>query len=118
MNYNSPEGMDSRIWGPNLWNYLHTVSFNYPVNPSEEDKDNYMRFLLNLKYTLPCRECRSNYFKNLRKSGFSRKVMKNRDVFSRFIFKFHNVVNKKLGKRIHKSFTKVRDFYNSSRVVV
>ena len=31
--YLSGDGMMTLIWGPNLWHYLHTISFNYPVKP-------------------------------------------------------------------------------------
>ncbi len=35
--YNSGEGMLTSVWGPNLWHVMHTMSFNYPVNPTEQD---------------------------------------------------------------------------------
>ena len=28
--YNSGDGMLTSVWGPGLWHYLHTMSFNYP----------------------------------------------------------------------------------------
>ena len=28
----------NNIWSPKLWNKLHTISFNYPENPTEEEK--------------------------------------------------------------------------------
>ena len=37
--YNSNSGMLTSVWGPSLWHFLHTVSFNYPVNPTKKDKD-------------------------------------------------------------------------------
>ena len=33
--------MLTSVWGPSLWQYLHTMSFNYPVKPTKEDKKNY-----------------------------------------------------------------------------
>ena len=39
--YNSGDGMMTRIWGPMCWTFLHTMSFNYPVNPTSEDKKHY-----------------------------------------------------------------------------
>ena len=36
--YNSGDGMITSIWGPSMWHYLHTISFNYPVNPTIIDK--------------------------------------------------------------------------------
>ena len=39
--FNSGDGMLTTVWGPSLWHFLHTMSFNYPVNPTAEDKKNY-----------------------------------------------------------------------------
>mgnify|MGYP001475513618 CR=1 FL=1 len=36
--FNSNEGMLTSVWGPSMWHSLHTISFNYPVNPTQEDK--------------------------------------------------------------------------------
>ena len=37
-NYNSGDGMLTTVWGPSMWHYLHTMSFNYPVHPTKEHK--------------------------------------------------------------------------------
>ena len=37
--YNSGDGMLTTVWGPGMWHYLHTMSFNYPVEPSKQDKN-------------------------------------------------------------------------------
>ena len=37
--YNSGDGMLTSVWGPSLWHYLHTMSFNYPVNPTKKEKN-------------------------------------------------------------------------------
>ena len=36
--YQSGEGMLTSVWGPSLWHTLHTISFNYPVKPTKEQK--------------------------------------------------------------------------------
>ena len=36
------------VWGCSLWHFLHTISFNYPINPTETDKINYKNFILSL----------------------------------------------------------------------
>jgi len=40
--YESSDGMLTYVWGPPLWHFLHTMSFNYPVKPTKDDKQNYM----------------------------------------------------------------------------
>ena len=48
--YNSGDGMLTSIWGPSMWHYLHTVSFNYPIKPTSEDKKKYRELILNMQY--------------------------------------------------------------------
>lgn len=38
IDYNSTKEMVSSIWGPPLWHFLHTISVNYPINPTLKDK--------------------------------------------------------------------------------
>ncbi len=36
--FHSGDGMLTTVWGPSMWHFLHTMSFNYPVAPTEEQK--------------------------------------------------------------------------------
>ena len=62
--YSSGEGMMTSVWGPGMWHYLHTMSFNYPINPTATDKKKYKLCITNLQYTLPCKYCRINLKNN------------------------------------------------------
>ena len=53
--YQSGEGMLTTVWGPSLWHFLHTMSFNYPVNPTQENKQQYRAFIFSLEHILPCK---------------------------------------------------------------
>jgi hypothetical protein len=64
--YHSNDGMLTSVWGPSTWHLLHTMSFNYPVNPTCDDKSNYMNFILSLHTILPCGKCRANLKKNFK----------------------------------------------------
>jgi len=86
--------MITSIWGPSMWHFLHTMSFNYPVKPTKVEKDHYATYMESLQHVLPCRYCRENYANNLKSAGWSRSVLKNRDTFSRFVYRLHNEVNK------------------------
>jgi hypothetical protein len=91
------------------------MSFNYPVNPSCADKNNYREFVLNLQYVLPCGKCRKNLTKNFKKLPLTRKWMENRASFSLYIYKLHEVVNKMLGKVSGLSYADVRERYEHFR---
>jgi hypothetical protein len=100
--YNSGDGMMTSIWGPALWLSLHTISFNYPIEPTEEQKKYYYKYFKSLQYILPCRYCRENYEKNLKTHNLTKAVMKNRESLSRWVYELHEMVNKNLGKSSEK----------------
>ena len=87
--FNAGDGFVTSIWGPALWHSLHTISFNYPVNPTAKDKQNYRNFMLSLTDILPCRYCRENLAKNYKIFPLTAGCMKNRDTFSRYVYKLH-----------------------------
>ena len=113
--YCSSDGMLTQVWGPSMWHFLHTMSFNYPVNPTAGDKKNYRKFLDSMKYVLPCGHCRNNLSKNYKKGPITQKTLKNRDSLSRYIFELHERINKQLGKKSGLSYNAVRDRYENFR---
>ena len=113
--YRSGDGMLTATWGPPMWHYLHTMSFNYPVEPTQEDKKHYMDFVLNLQNVLPCKYCRMNLKTNLKELPLTVKCMKNRDSFSRYIYELHELVNKMLKKKSNLKYCDVRERYEHFR---
>jgi hypothetical protein len=114
--YNSLDGMLTPVWGPALWHVLHTISFNYPVSPTEKQKNDYRVFINSLQNVLPCGVCRKNLTENIKAVGTpSHDALRNRETFSRFIFDLHNQVNKMLNKKIEPSYEKIRDKYEDFR---
>lgn len=113
--YYSGDGMVTKIWGPIVWTALHTISFNYPVHPSQEDKSHYKEFIYSLRYVLPCKYCRINLTKNLKQKPLQACHMKNRETFSRYIYELHEMVNKMLGKKSGLTYCEVRERYEHFR---
>jgi hypothetical protein len=113
--YNANDGMISSVWGPAMWHYLHTMSFNYPVKPTPEDKKHYRDFVLNLRYVLPCKFCRMNLKTNLKQLPFNVSHMKDRESFSRYIYELHELVNKMLDKKSNLTYCEVRERYEHFR---
>ena len=111
----SSDGMITSIWGPPLWHYLHTISFNYPVNPTKEQKKYYKQFVYLLKYTLPCKHCRDNLKNNLKELPITSKVLENRHNFSIYMYQLHELVNKMLGKKSNLTYEQVRNRYEHFR---
>ena len=113
--YESGDGMMTKIWGPAMWHYLHTMSFNYPVEPTKQQKIHYRDFVLNLRNVLPCKYCRMNLANNLKKKPLMMCHMKSRETFSRYIYELHETVNRMLNKKSNLTYCEVRDRYENFR---
>jgi len=113
--YNSNDGMLTTVWGPGMWHYLHTMSFNYPVKPTCDEKRHYQSFVLNLQYVLPCGKCRKNLVKNFKRLPLKWVDMQSRDTFSLYIYKLHELINKMLHKTSGLSYQDVRERYEHFR---
>jgi hypothetical protein len=115
-NYESGNGFGPTCWGPALWHFLHSVSFNYPVKPTAADRKKYQAFVRSLGDVLPCAKCRQHYPKNLKTAGFEKKkTFENRHTFSRFIYKLHNEVKKSNREQMDCSFNEMRHSYEQFR---
>jgi hypothetical protein len=113
--YESSDGFLTAVWGPMLWSYLHTMSFNYPNNPTAENKRHYREFVLNLQHVMPCKFCRTNLTKNLKEFPLTLNHMKDRESFSRYIYGLHETVNRMLNKKSGLSYDDVRNRYENFR---
>jgi hypothetical protein len=113
--YKSGDGMLTTVWGPPLWHFLHTMSFNYPINPTPEEKKHYMEFIKSLEYILPCKYCRVNFKKNLKTLPLTLEVMKSRHTFSKYVFELHELINKMLNKKSNMNYEDVRETYEHFR---
>jgi len=111
----SGDGMVTKIWGPVAWTLLHTISFNYPVNPTVEQKHQYRDFILSLQDVLPCGTCRKNLKTNFKQLPLNMCHMDSRDTFSRYIYNLHELVNRMLKKKSGLTYCDVRERYEHFR---
>ena len=106
--------MDNKIWGPNFWFTLHTVTLGYPDNPTYVDKRRFNDFFVSVQYILPCAKCREHYSNHL--SNFPISVsLDNKESLVKWLFNLHNQVNISLNKPImeYAAFKeKYRKIYN------
>ena len=113
--YNSGDGMLTTVWGPSMWHYMHIMSFNYPINPTQSDKKYYKEFIINLQHVLPCKYCRQNLTNNLKQLPITNESMISRDKFSRYVYELHEHINNMLKKPSNLSYEEVRDRYEHFR---
>ena len=71
--------------------------------------------MLSLQHVLPCGHCRINLKSNLKQVPLRNKDLKNRDAFSKWLYRLHEQVNKMLGKKSGLTYCAVRDRYEHFR---
>ena len=104
--------MDPKVWGPKLWFSLHTMTFNYPDNPTPHHKQIYNNFFETLKFVIPCDVCSKHYTEHLKNNPIMPNL-NNKESLVKWLIDLHNEVNKSLGKRIY-SYSEVMKIYKES----
>lgn len=112
--FNDTNGMLTTVWGPPLWHFLHSMSFNYPVQPTCAQKQQYKNFIYSLTHILPCGACRDNLKYNLQKNPIQ-PYLKDRKTFSKYIYQLHETLNRYLNKTSGLSYHQVRTRYEHFR---
>ena len=102
---------NNNIWGPPAWTFLHTVTYNYPENPTEDDKKNFYNFFMNLQHVLPCEKCKSHYKQNIQKYDLKNNLGSRQELV-KWLIDLHNDINKDNGKPIL-SYSEVYNKYQS-----
>lgn len=124
------DGMQTRVWGPAAWLFLHCIAHNY--DPSRAKV--YERFFRALQGVLPCKTCRENYDMIIRgKRGkqyaLSPHIFQSRETFAYWLYRVHVKVSKDLYRTCMKrkeactkpypetkrAFSKIRNRYESYR---
>ena len=99
--------MDPTKWGPGLWIFLHSITFNYPTKPTWTEKKIMNDFLTQLQYILPCVTCRTHYKDYILTH---KPQLETRSEFVVWMIQLHNTINKRYGKRVW-SVDEVVEFY-------
>ncbi len=110
------EGLITSIWGHPAWEFGHCVTFNYPHNPTNEDKKTYKTFFINFTKVLPCCICRNDSGNFVSKGGkveLKDEHLENRAALTRWFYDLHCAVNEKLGIEFNISYDDMFKKYDS-----
>lgn len=104
------------VWGPATWRIIHTVSINFPFDPTDSDREAYSMFIAGLAMVLPCGKCRF-HFQEMLKGDMAiqpRDLVDRRSIFA-WSVRLHNRVNEKLKKDYSTSIEHWFNFYTNLR---
>ena len=80
-------------WGPRAWKLLHCVTYNYPENPSIQQKQNYSYFFNYIvPSVLPCPKCQKHFLASLRNYPINNHLQNKRSL-TIWLINTHNNVN-------------------------
>jgi len=109
---------NNNIWGPPAWTFLHTVTYNYPENPTDNDKRNFYNFFMSLQHVLPCNKCKVHYQQNIQKYDLS-ESLDSRENLVKWLIDLHNDVNRDNGKPVwsySEVYNKYGEMYNQINI--
>ena len=84
--------LDPKIWGPQFWFVLHTMTLTYPLNPNETTKKKYYDFIQNLPLFLPIAEIGNNFILFLDRYPVT-PYLDSRESFIKWMHFIHNKIN-------------------------
>lgn len=98
-NPDSGNGLITSIWGPHEWESFHAKTFGYPIKPTDQQKQDYLRYFTSLGDVLPCIYCRTSYKQFITESDtvLDLNAMTSRETLTKWGMRLHNRVNNKLG---------------------
>jgi hypothetical protein len=91
--------MDISIWGPSLWELLHSVAFGYNLTPvTSMKKKQYILFFSSIEHLIPCYKCKTHYKYYLNSNSILHAVNSYNGII-KWVNNLHNTVNAKIGKK-------------------
>ena len=108
--------MEPNIWGPSAWTFLHSITLNYPDNPTIQQKKIYSDFFYILTKILPCSICKENLKIHMEKYPINFNL-DSREKIVKWLIKIHNETNIQNGKKkiSYKEFLEIyKNLYKNS----
>ena len=81
---------DINVWGPQMWETMHTFSYTYPQNPTDSHKNGAKQFYESIEHVIPCSICKNHYNKYIQTNPVN---VDTRDGLIMWVIGAHNSVN-------------------------
>jgi len=107
--------LDSKIWGPHYWIFLHTIALTYPLHPTTVVKKKYYDFVQNIPLFIPIKTMASNFSKLINEYPVT-PYLDSRDAFVKWMHFIHNKINTQLEKPQYSLKHFYNKFYKNKKV--
>ena len=101
------------VWGNNVWYLFHTIAHKIKETEFSNVKNDLVYLVNTISSNLPCPECSADASTLLNKVNFNN--INNKEEFKKFLFNFHNHVNKKLNKPLFE-YEKLDEKYQKANI--
>lgn len=110
-------GLITKIWGPPGWDFFHSVTFGYPIDPTPEQQKDYFDYFKVIGKVFPCRYCRESYQQFIVEGEtlLTPEVMRSRESLTKWGYLLHERVNAKLDVTYGMTYEELCDDYESYR---
>lgn len=112
--YSSNDGMNTKVWGPHLWNFLFiSIAGRYPIKIDKNNQEhkmikNYFKSLFtSLQYIMPCIYCRESYKKFFKELPI-KEYLDGRIQMMYYAYLLKDKVNNKLQKQERLNYKKTK----------
>jgi hypothetical protein len=89
--------VDIKLWGNTIWYLFHGLLHKLNDEQFYNWKEDYIFIFKSISNNLPCPECSADANNIIKKTNF--KNINSKEDLIKYIFNFHNYVNKKLKKK-------------------
>ena len=89
--------ISQQMWGNTIWFLFHSILYKINQDDFLKVKKDIIFVIINVCNNLPCPECREDASNVLKKINLDN--INDKNELEKFIFNFHNHVNKKLNKK-------------------
>jgi hypothetical protein len=89
--------LDSKVWGPWYWGFLHTTTMAYPVHPNAVTKKKYYDFINSIPLFIPVGSMSKEFSRLLERYPVS-PYLDSREALVRWMHFIHNKMNERLEK--------------------
>ena len=110
-------GLITKIWGEPTWESLHSITFGYPIEPTEQQRREYREYFIALANVLPCKYCRESYKQFITEgdTALTNEVFTSRATLTKWLYNVHEAVNNKLEIDYGITYEEIVDRYESFR---